>query len=721
MQEKNLLSTGPYNTLSTTAYQQLNNLANKADGFDWEQLLKDVWHDVYNGQITRDYLQLATDNNIDYRALVTTILSYASSFVPFVGPVIGFFIPIIDLIWPPSQPDLFDILRQQIQDLINQALTTDTLNKLQALLQGWKNELDVLATEVKNLTDPKTSTIGSTVNTIHLQFVHDIPQFTLKDYAAYALPLYIQAATMHLGLLKEAISKQTDWGISDSDKTNFLTYLKQWIVKHSENVYTLFVTGLQNIQDDESSQISSAEFIYTSTLYGFDIAALWPTFDKWPTNDSPEVYPTQTDIEQTRFLFSDLVGRVDWRGYPSAGDPSTYLYGNFPGELTQISTRTWDRVDQIQQVLDRGYNQAQTYTYGDSGGAANDPINISRDNPLIGVTPRVMSPYVGIMMDFADGTSITNGGSYGYDKRVVAPDNHKVHFVFPWTDELGGQDAVMNAFVFKNLYSENVIGQSDPTTGVFTIKGIPAEKGYIEDGSSLKVVQERLNGTNAVQLPLGPSLVVPITNKLAGQYHIRVRYANPSDSSIDIWQSVNAGKQTIQGGNFTFPSTKNVQDQGYVPGQNGNYMLLTISLPDPISLPLGEIDVRLGQYTSQTRGNLFIDRIEFVPVPAPVTLFSNSYSVYVPFGLPASQTLWSGNTINSQISIEGTADPDSDSGVLQFYQDSTLQKQIDIPGSGQNYKYPNTSIPNGFNKIILSTNHSVYNGIKGTMTISLIT
>ncbi|WP_423242962.1 insecticidal delta-endotoxin Cry8Ea1 family protein [Bacillus cereus] len=65
-----------------------------------------------------------------------TILGMAGSYIPYVGPIIGFLTPIIGLMWPQNNKNLFDILKSQIQALINQALTDKTLSDLADDLAG---------------------------------------------------------------------------------------------------------------------------------------------------------------------------------------------------------------------------------------------------------------------------------------------------------------------------------------------------------------------------------------------------------------------------------------------------------------------------------------------------------------------------------------------------------------------------------------------------------
>ncbi|MBG0969454.1 hypothetical protein F3I02_10930 [Bacillus sp. SRB3LM] len=88
----------------------------------------------------------------------------------------------------------------------------------------------------------------------------------------------------------------------------------------------------------------------------------------------------------------------------------------------------------------------------------------------------------------------------GINTNARASLKNKVHFVFPWVDELGGHDTLKNAFVFQDLYPQNVMRMLDSATCNFVGSGFPAEKGYIETSNSLTIVQKRINNANAVKL-----------------------------------------------------------------------------------------------------------------------------------------------------------------------------------------------------------------------------
>ncbi len=698
MKQENMnKSAVPYNTLSS-----LNKFG---------EFLKDLWKDVYSGKLTQDYFEITKENGIDYHALTNTVLSIASS-IPYVGPVFGFFTPIINLFWPEDHPDLFEILKDKIEALINKKLAEDAVNRLKKEVEGFKNDSESLACQVKIYLDDegtceqfstrdsgvKGASIAQTIINIHHLWIQRIPQFTIDEYKQYALPLYVQAANMHLMLLKDAISHQKDWGIDDADVKTISEFLKIWIVTHSKYVYDIFKGGITNIQNDPqegNKDKAIADYIRASTLTGLDYVALWPTFDK-------DVYPMQTDLEQTRLIFSDITGRLDWRGQWSAGDWSKYTYGNFPGELGQFTTCTGDRVDLILQILDVPTDYKK-YIYGGYTAPCNAPYKPSRENPIIGVSALGASPYVGLRIKFADGYTVDNGADtilgthHLYDKEIVAPENHKVHFIFPFRDELGGQDAWVNSFVFNDLYPECVIGKPDPITGNLVIKGFPAEKTVSFDSDM--GVKESMNGANAMRFSPGSSLSYQIQNETS-PLRCRIRYRVATKSTDSLRLSGFGGR--IYDTNL--PNTEHDQtNQKGIPGDNGYYMLVN---GPTLLIDSGKQDFNISNIGSQ---DFVLDRIEFVPISKPGYDggISITFGVHVHNTDPSPVTLWEFNKDYSIYNFDLTGTLYGDTQVIfQLWNNNefetnlpTSNDMLQITPSGTDISFQNITVPAGFNII----------------------
>ncbi|PGW35219.1 delta endotoxin C-terminal domain-containing protein [Bacillus thuringiensis] len=135
---------------------------------------------------------------------------------------------------------------------------------------------------------------------------------------------------------------------------------------------------------------------------------------------------------------------------------------------------------------------------------------------------------------------------------------------------------------------------------------------------------EWINGANAVKVEYGAFLSLKTTNLVAGKYHVRVRYANPSNSPVTMYQEAWVGGTKIQGGGLLFPSTKSPDSNNvvYVTGQQGNYVVQDISWPtggnlgNLLNLPSGDIKVKLsGNNNNGTF--IYVDRIEFIPFEKP--------------------------------------------------------------------------------------------------------
>ncbi|MGR5996188.1 hypothetical protein ACT7C9_32595 [Bacillus cereus] len=104
------------------------------------------------------------------------------------------------------------------------------------------------------------------------------------------------------------------------------------------------------------------QFEREMTLTVFDMVTQWATWN-------PTDYPVEVDLERTRVIFSDLVGNITMshRDNWVDGNPA-YVQTYNRGELINISTRQWSRIDNISQTLRMVDGSTKNVSHGSGGG-----------------------------------------------------------------------------------------------------------------------------------------------------------------------------------------------------------------------------------------------------------------------------------------------------------------------------------------------------------------
>lgn len=192
--------------------------------------------------------------------------------------------------------------------------------------------------------------------------------------------------------------------------------------------------------------------------------------------------------------------------------------------------------------------------------------------------------------------------------------SQKINALYPFT-QTGvqgnqGKLGVMASHVPYDLNPINIIGEVDSDTKNIILKGIPAEKGTLDNNTRPSVVKEWMNGANAVKLSSNQTLRMKISNETPHNYQIRLRYATENDVGASIWfHLMDPSNRDLTNGNHSFPAPSDKQVS--VQGENGNYILNTVI--DSIGLPSGQQTILIQNTSSQ---DLFVDRIEFAPLEA---------------------------------------------------------------------------------------------------------
>ncbi|WP_242071610.1 insecticidal delta-endotoxin Cry8Ea1 family protein [Bacillus thuringiensis] len=720
----------PYNTLSSTAYNNYTIIPNEAIKFDdlfkqakeayskYGFIPKDIATQVYG------YYKTGT---IDYLAAVKSFISLAG-LIPEVAPFVPFANQFVSFIWPKlfggssnNPPDIFEQLKPQIQALVDEAIYKQNEQLLADTASGFQGVINLYYEKVEDYKKDPTDTNNLTslrgqVDIVRNFFVHDAPHF--MNSGMVAMPYLVNMTNLQLMVLRDAIQAGTRWGYSDNTIATLLTAFRNITRDYSKWVYDTFTKELNDKYSNYANMNDwnkRNDFITIATLTGLDFVALWPTLD-------PKMYPTESDIDFTRTLTS----KITWSGVPSkawATNLPSFDNARYKGRLSKIELAIFTDNNGMTAFFNGIRETIHTVngdiTYSDyrMSNLNWNNINIDSNNPIVKTSlTNVISGKVqsaDFTVTLSDGTSKSMGtyapiwaSSPSYGEELSAPANHKVDLVFSTFNSADPFYSYVNVYTPMKLVPENIIGDD------VQINGFPFEKASY--GGT--VVKEWLNGANAMKLSPGQSIGIPITNVTKQNYQVRCRYASNSDNPVFFNVDTGGANPIFQQINFESTVDSNMG----VKGENGVYVVKstpTVDNPITVEIPAKTINVHL---TNQGSSDIFLDRIEFVPIPPSPISIDGQFSDTAPL------IFYSSDDAYNHIKLSGSyTSYDHFSKNLTFHlfhpTDSTKDHYIHVRYSPFDFEYGENSVPGGllFNKIIVEgANNGSFNGnVTGTISV----
>lgn len=132
------------------------------------------------------------------------------------------------------------------------------------------------------------------------------------------LPIYAQAANLHLLLLRDASIFGKEWGLSSSEISTFYNRQVERAGDYSDHCVKWYSTGLNNLRGTNAeSWVRYNQFRRDMTLMVLDLVALFPSYDT-------QMYPIKTTAQLTREVYTDAIGTV----HPHPSFTSTTWYNN---------------------------------------------------------------------------------------------------------------------------------------------------------------------------------------------------------------------------------------------------------------------------------------------------------------------------------------------------------------------------------------------------------
>ncbi|MBG9501173.1 hypothetical protein ABE44_19510, partial [Bacillus thuringiensis] len=176
---------------------------------------------------------------------------------------------------------LFQTFMAAAEQMINEKLNDTVKSTAVTKLAGLKNNLTDLKTKLDTLkdnSDPKDTDelkkqVRDKFEAVHGLFRSDMPQFRVAGYESILLPVYAQAANLHLIFLREAIIKgASEWGFPQVTIDKFYDNptdhngFKQLMEEYTTNCMSAYQQGLDKLAT-QSIDLCASDQSYRNPAY----------------------------------------------------------------------------------------------------------------------------------------------------------------------------------------------------------------------------------------------------------------------------------------------------------------------------------------------------------------------------------------------------------------------------------------------------------------------
>lgn len=343
--------------------------------------------------------------SVDTNEAAKTVVSTGLGMIPEVGELLS---GLVDIFWPASKEDVWAEMQAKVEQLINQKLSAFVAQETQSDLIGLENVLRVYtANATPNHSHEVTSGYWQAAR---MQFEAAMPHFVSPGYEVLLLPLWAQAANLHLGLLRDGVLFGKDWGWNDDDWTTAVKDLQTAITDYSSWAPRFFGLGmgpfLSTADYHACEPFQRGNEYRKQMLTVLDTAARWPLFD--PTVYPPPVKPE--DLYLSREMYSQPMGTGD--------DSGLFLMPLQPPTrpISQINVWSGSLIDGIQAVYPAGGGPdgvTQTARMGSPTGGTLGVVNVGAGNPVVSVAVWAGNALEGLQFTFQDGTTSPHFGGSG--------------------------------------------------------------------------------------------------------------------------------------------------------------------------------------------------------------------------------------------------------------------------------------------------------------------
>nr|Q03745.1 RecName: Full=Pesticidal crystal protein Cry1Eb; AltName: Full=134 kDa crystal protein; AltName: Full=Crystaline entomocidal protoxin; AltName: Full=Insecticidal delta-endotoxin CryIE(b) [Bacillus thuringiensis serovar aizawai]AAA22346.1 cryIE(b) [Bacillus thuringiensis serovar aizawai] len=233
-------------------------------------------------------------------------------------PLGDFILGLFDVIWGAIGPSQWDIFLEQIELLIGQRIEEFARNQAISRLQGLSNLYRIYTNAFKNWeVDPTNPALREEMriqfNDMNSALTTAIPLFSVQGYEIPLLSVYVQAANLHLSVLRDVSVFGQRWGFDVATINSRYNDLTRLIGEYTDYAVRWYNTGLNRLPRNEGVRgwARFNRFRRELTISVLDIISFFQNYDS-------RLYPIPTIYQLTREVYTDpVINITDYRVTPS--------------------------------------------------------------------------------------------------------------------------------------------------------------------------------------------------------------------------------------------------------------------------------------------------------------------------------------------------------------------------------------------------------------------
>nr|USN24701.1 Cry1X [synthetic construct] len=562
-----------------------------------------------------------------------------SEFVPGAGFVLG----LVDIIWGIFGPSQWDAFPVQIEQLINQRIEEFARNQAISRLEGLSNLYQIYAESFREWeADPTNPALREEMriqfNDMNSALTTAIPLLAVQNYQVPLLSVYVQAANLHLSVLRDVSVFGQRWGFDAATINSRYNDLTRLIGNYTDYAVRWYNTGLERVWGPDSRDwVRYNQFRRELTLTVLDIVALFSNYDsrRYPIRTvsqlTREIYtnpvlenfdgtfrgsaqgiegsirsPHLMDILNSITIYTDAHrGEYYWSGHQIMASPVGFSGPEFTFPLYGTMGNAAPQQRIVAQLGQGVYRTLSSTLY-------RRPFNIGINNQQLSVLDGT---------EFAYGTS-SNLPSAVYRKSgtvdsldEIPPQNnnvpprqgfsHRLSHVSMFRSGFSNSSvsiirAPMFSWIHRSAEFNNIIASD-------SITQIPAVKAHTLQSGTTVVRGPGFTGGDILRRTSGGPFaytIVNINGQLPQRYRARIRYA--STTNLRIYVTV-AGERIFAG---QFNKTMDTGDP--LTFQSFSYATINTAF----TFPMSQSSFTVGADTFSSGNEVYIDRFELIPVTA---------------------------------------------------------------------------------------------------------
>ncbi|OAA36108.1 Delta endotoxin [Beauveria brongniartii RCEF 3172] len=205
--------------------------------------------DFANAALTaaKDGVALDITDSDEIFSYMFSIFSIGVGLVPGAGPLLSSFCGLLGAIaFPKKTTDLnaiWNSLRERVETLIGAKIQASHVYILQKNVEGFASNMKAFTrvlNDYEQLTGDDKAKQGETLRTHFIAFLAvlraGIPAFQVNEYAVASLPLFTQAANIHLTLLSDGIRNGEAWGFIKNYRNRLQQEFDELTVSSSKRI-----------------------------------------------------------------------------------------------------------------------------------------------------------------------------------------------------------------------------------------------------------------------------------------------------------------------------------------------------------------------------------------------------------------------------------------------------------------------------------------------------